>query len=60
MCALFAHIEPADYPLFVWLRISASAEPARKPAMLVAHTDLNDVLMLLDAANSPCAEALIV
>jgi hypothetical protein len=60
MAAVFVHIEPADDPQFVWLRSSASPEPDRKPAMLVARKELTDVLlMLLDAANSPCAEVRI-
>jgi len=60
MAALHVHIEAADDPGFVWLRSCASAEPERKPAMLVARTELNDVLlMLLDAASSPCAEVLL-
>lgn len=52
MTALYAHIEPADDPAFVWLRTSASPNPERKPAMLVRRDELNDVmLMLLDAAQ---------
>jgi hypothetical protein len=58
MTAVYAHIEPADDPAFVWLRTSASPGPERKPAMLVARSELNDVmLMLLDAAQTgagPC------
>lgn len=41
MAAIYAHLEPADDPAFVWLRTSANPGPERKPAMLV----------LLDAAN---------
>jgi hypothetical protein len=53
MTALYAHIEPADDPAFVWLRASASPNPERKPAMLVRRDELNDVLlMLLDAAQT--------
>lgn len=53
MTALYAHIEPADDPAFVWLRTSASPGPERKPAMLVARSELNDVLlMLLDATQT--------
>lgn len=52
MTALYAHIEPADDPAFVWLRTSASPNPERKPAMLVRRDELHDVmLMLLDAAQ---------
>ncbi|WP_166444083.1 hypothetical protein [Pararobbsia silviterrae] len=53
MSAIFAHMEPADDPALVWLRTSASPDPERKPAMLVARADLNNVLlMLLDAAQT--------
>jgi hypothetical protein len=52
MAALFAHVEAAEDPAFVWLRTSASPGPERKPAMLVARDDLDAVLlMLLDAAQ---------
>ncbi len=37
MTALFIQIEPADDPVFVWLRTSASPNPERKSAMLVAR-----------------------
>ncbi|WP_233831784.1 hypothetical protein [Paraburkholderia sp. ZP32-5] len=53
MTALYAHIEPADDPAFVWLRTSANPGPERKPAMLVQRDELNDVLLvLLDAART--------
>jgi hypothetical protein len=58
MTALYAHIEVADDPAFVWLRTSASPNPERKPAMLVKRDELDAVLlMLLDAAQmevGPC------
>jgi len=51
MTALFVCIEPSDDPAFVWVRISATPNPERKPAMLIDRNDLNHVLlMLLDAA----------
>ncbi|PYE23143.1 hypothetical protein C7410_10840 [Paraburkholderia silvatlantica] len=53
MTALYAHIEPADDPAFIWLRTSAGPKPERKPAMLVARSELNAVLlMLFDAAQT--------
>lgn len=53
MTALYVHIEPADDPAFVWLRISANPNPERKSAMLVTRSKLNGVLlMLLDAAQT--------
>lgn len=53
MTALYAHIEPADDPAFVWLRTSANPNPERKPAMLVARDELSVVmLMLLDVAQT--------
>ncbi|WP_148662191.1 hypothetical protein [Paraburkholderia phytofirmans] len=36
MSALYTHIEPTNDPTFVWLRTSATPDPERKPAMLVA------------------------
>jgi hypothetical protein len=57
MTALYAHIEPADDPGFVWLRTSASPGTERKPAMLVERDELNAVLlMLLDAAQMEVTE----
>jgi hypothetical protein len=56
MAAVFVQVEAADDRDFVWLRASASPNPERKPAMLVARDELRDVvLMLLDTANSAAA-----
>ncbi|WP_162835537.1 hypothetical protein [Burkholderia sp. A9] len=56
MSALFAHLEPADDPAFVWLRTSASPGPERKPAMLVRRDQLAAVLlMMLNAAQTEAA-----
>lgn len=53
MAGIFAHIEPADDPRFVWLRTSASPNPERKPAMRIALADLEATLQaLLRAADS--------
>jgi hypothetical protein len=53
MTAVFVHIEAAEDASFVWLRTSASPNPERKPAMLVARDELPDVLLvLLDMANA--------
>lgn len=50
---IFAHIEIADDPGFVWLRTSASPNPERKPAMQIALADLDATLKaLLRAADS--------
>ncbi|MFL9907346.1 hypothetical protein [Paraburkholderia sp. RL17-337-BIB-A] len=52
MSALFAHIEPAAEPGFVFVRSSTTSNPERKPPMIVRRDELNAVLlMLLDAAN---------
>jgi hypothetical protein len=52
MTALYIHIEPTDDLSFVSLRTSASPNPERKPAMLVARDELSAaMLMPLDAAQ---------
>ncbi|WP_322027846.1 hypothetical protein [Burkholderia sp. BCC1977] len=51
-CPLYVHIELADDPAFVLLRISGSSNPDRKPPMRIPRAQLASVLlMLLDAAN---------
>ncbi|AJY66061.1 hypothetical protein [Burkholderia glumae] len=51
MISIHAHIEASATPGFVLLRTSASADPERKPAMLVSRAALPGVLLLLlDAA----------
>lgn len=44
--ALYLHIEAAADPGFYEVRVSANPGPERKPPMLVAHADLNNVLTI--------------
>jgi hypothetical protein len=56
MAAVHFHVESADDPGFVWLRISTNPNPERKPVMLVARDELNSVvLMSIDMANAAIA-----